>query len=123
MAWDDAKKQKAIAMYQESEPTPENSMEVVKEIAEKLGESANGVRMILSKAEVYIKKEAATAGTKTTTTKDGAAKTPRVAKGAAQESLKAALNAAGASVDDDIIDKLTGKAAQYFADIISKLGN
>jgi predicted transcriptional regulator len=31
-------------------------MEVVKEIADHLGESPNGVRMILTKAGVYVKK-------------------------------------------------------------------
>ena len=44
-------------------PTPETSMEVVKEIAEELDESPNGVRMILTKAGVYVKKTPAKAAT------------------------------------------------------------
>jgi predicted transcriptional regulator len=56
MAWDDDKKAQAVAMYEEAEPTPETSMEIVKDIAEELDESPNGVRMILTKAGVYVKK-------------------------------------------------------------------
>ena len=57
MAWTDEKKAQAIEAYQDAEPTPETSMEIVKEIAEDLGESPNGVRMILTKAGVYVKKQ------------------------------------------------------------------
>ena len=56
MAWDDDKKAQAVEMYEAAEPTPETSMEVVKEIADELGESPNGVRMILTKAGVYVKR-------------------------------------------------------------------
>ena len=56
MAWDDTKKAQAVQMYQEAEPTPETSVEIVKEIAEELLESPNGVRMILTKAGVYVRK-------------------------------------------------------------------
>ena len=55
MAWDDDKKAAVIAAYEEQNPTPENSMEIVKEIADEYEESPNGVRMILSKAGVYVK--------------------------------------------------------------------
>ena len=56
MAWTDESKEQAVEMYTAEEPTPENSMEIVKNIAEELGESPNGVRMILTKAGVYVKK-------------------------------------------------------------------
>ena len=62
MAWDDDKKALAISKYEEAEPTPENSMDIVSQIAEEMGESVNGVRMILSKAGVYVKKAPAAAG-------------------------------------------------------------
>ena len=39
MAWDEDKKQEAIDMYTAEEATPETSMEIVKDIAEELGES------------------------------------------------------------------------------------
>ena len=34
MAWDDDKKAQAVEMYEAHDPTPETSMEIVKEIAE-----------------------------------------------------------------------------------------
>ena len=116
MAWDDAKKKKAIDMYLGSQPTPQNSVELVKEIADELDESVNGVRMILSKAEVYIKKDAAT-GTKAATG-DKPAGGAKVSKDAAHTRLIAAINTTGAPVDEEIISKLTGKAAVYLATII-----
>lgn len=116
MAWDDDKKAQAISMYEEREPTPENSMEIVSEIAEELAESPNGVRMILSKAGVYVKKEAAAAGSKSKTTKTTST---RVSKEDAQAQLIAAIEAAGKEVDSDIISKLTGKAAVYFAGLFA----
>lgn len=118
MAWDDDKKAQAISMYEEREPTPENSMDIVSEIAEELGESPNGVRMILSKAGVYVKKEPAAggSGTKSKTTK---AVSTRVSKEDAQAQLIAAIEAAGKEVDSDIISKLTGKAAVYFAGLFA----
>lgn len=116
MAWTDESKAQAISMYQDREPTPENSMEIVSEIAEELGESPNGVRMILSKAGVYVKKEAATTANKSKTTKSAST---RVSKEDAQAQLTTAIEAAGKEVDSDIISKLTGKAAIYFAGLFA----
>ena len=119
MAWDDDKKAEAVAMYEEAEPTPENSMEIVKQIAEELDESPNGVRMILTKAGVYVKKAPA-AGSSSKASGGGGT---RVSKAAAVEALTAALSDAGQEVDEDIVSKLTGKAAQYFTNIITGLNN
>ena len=116
MAWDDDKKAAVIAAYEEANPTPETSMEVVKEIADEFEESANGVRMILSKAGVYVKKTPAASGSGTSSSGGS-----RVSKAAAQETLVAALTDAGAEVDNDIVEKLTGKAAQYFAGVITQI--
>ena len=116
MAWDDAKKDKAIEMYQKAEPTPDNSMEIVKDIAEVLEESPNGVRMILTKAQVYIKKTPA-AG-KTTAPKEGSTK---VSKAAAFEQLSAAIRGLGLEPNSDVIEKLTGKAAIYFTEVLSSV--
>jgi transposase-like protein len=118
MAWDDDSKQQAIEMYTTEEPTPENSMEIVKAIAEEMGQSPNGVRMILTKAGVYVKKATATASG---TTKSASTGGTRISKAAAQEALTAALTDAGVDIDEDIVSKLTGKAAQYFADAIAKV--
>ena len=54
MAWDEDKKAQAVEMYEDQNPTPETSMEIVSEIADELGESPNGVRMILTTAGVYV---------------------------------------------------------------------
>ena len=115
VAWDDDKKAQAVSMYEEAEPTPETSMEIVKDIAEELDESPNGVRMILTKAGVYVKKTPAAKSSAST----GSAGGTRVSKAAAQEALIAAITDAGKSVDEEIISKLTGKAAQYFTTLLS----
>lgn len=115
--WTDDDKQRAIDLYTAENPTPENSMEIVKQVADKMGQSANGVRMILSKAGVYVKKEAAAGAKKSTTAKEGTS--TRVSKEDAHAKLTAAIEEAGQTVDTDIVSKLTGKAAIYFASVIS----
>ena len=119
MAWDDDKKAAVIAAYEEQDPTPENSMEIVKEIADEYEESPNGVRMILSKAGVYVKKTPAATGSGTSSNGGSS----RVSKAAAQEALVAALTDVGAEIDNDIVEKLTGKAAQYFAGVIGAINS
>lgn len=118
MAWDDDKKAAVIAAYEAQDPTPENSMEIVKEIAEEYEESPNGVRMVLTKAGVYVKKAPASGGGSSSTSSGGG----RVSKQAAQDALVAALNDAGQPVEEEIISKLTGKAAQYFASVLTAIG-
>ena len=114
MAWTDEKKEQAIELYHAQEQTSETSMEIVKEIADELAESPNGVRMILTKAGVYVKTAPAT-GNGGGTSSGGT----RVSKQAAQDALTAAINDKGLSVDEDIISKLTGKAAQYFTGLLA----
>ena len=119
MAWDEEKKQKAQDLYLAMKPTPETSMDCVKEVAEKLGETANGVRMILSKAEVYVKKDPTVKADKDESgTK---AKGTRVSKEGAIASLTKAIEDAGQDVDEEVLSKLTGKAAVYFTSIVTKL--
>ena len=115
MAWDDDKKAAVIEAYENAEPTPETSMEIVKDIADDFNESPNGVRMVLSKAGVYIKKTPAASGAK------ASGGGTRVSKAGAQEALIAALTDAGQEVDEDVVSKMTGKAAQYFAGVIAAL--
>lgn len=121
-SWNDERKAKAVKLYQERNPTAENSMEIVSEVAEELsnewGEtiSPNGLRMILIKAEAYIKKDPGSAG-KSTTTKSAGTK---VSKEAAHAQLAEAIEKAGKDVDTDIISKLTGKAALYFVGVLSQ---
>jgi len=120
MAWDDDKKAQAVSMYEEADPTPETSMEIVKEIAEELEESPNGVRMILTKAGVYVKKTPAASGAKASSGSTGGT---RVSKADAIAALSAALSDAGQEVDEEIISKLTGKAAQYFAAVVTAVNS
>ena len=116
MAWTDEAKAQAVEMYTAEEPTPENSMEVVKMIAEELGESPNGVRMILTKAGVYVKKTPAVKSS-------GGTGGGRVNVAAAQDELTKAISDMGEEADAAIISKLTGKAAMYFANLITKLND
>jgi hypothetical protein len=74
--------------------------------------------MILTKAGVYVKKTPAAKSSGGATAGGG---TTRVSKAAAQEALIAVLGDAGQSVDEEIISKLTGKAAQYFTSIITTI--
>jgi hypothetical protein len=110
-AWTDELKTQAIEKYTAAKPTGENSMDIVNEIADEMGMSPNGVRMILSKANVYVsktpKEPSKASGAK-------AAGGARVSKEGAQEALKEAIEAAGKEADMEIISKLTGKAAVYF---------
>ena len=116
MAWTDESKEQAVEMYQDAEPTPETSMEIVKDIAEELGESPNGVRMILTKAGVYVRKTPAAKSSGGGSTGGG-----RDSVADAQEKLTSILSDAGQEVDEAIVSKLTGKAAVYFATVIESL--
>tara|TARA_R100000234_G_scaffold112525_1_gene86235 strand:+ start:200 stop:676 length:477 start_codon:yes stop_codon:yes gene_type:complete len=118
MAWTDESKAQAVEMYTAEEPTPETSMEVVKMVAEELGESPNGVRMILTKAGVYVKKAPGTSASS-----NGSTGSKRVSKVDAQQDLTNALSDAGQEIDEDIISKLTGKAAVYFTGVINNINN
>ncbi len=117
VAWTDEAKAQAVEMYTVEEPTPENSMEIVKQIAEELGESPNGVRMILTKAGVYVRKTPAVKSS------GGSTGGGRVNVAAAQETLTNAISDMGEEPDAAIIGRLTGKAAMYFAGLINKLND
>lgn len=115
--WTEELKQKAIDLYTGAEPTPETSTEIIKDIADELEMSPNGVRMVLVQAQVYVKKDPAAGGSKTTK-KDAGEGSKRVSKESAIAELRAAIEAKGATVDDDILGKLTGKAAIYLLSVI-----
>ena len=118
--WTDELKAKVTQMYLDAEPTPESSTEIVKDIAEQLDQSPNGVRQVLVQAQVYVKKDVTADKSKSTSGKSESTEgTKRVSKESQHEALRAAIKAAGGSVDDEIISKLTGKAAVYFTSVIS----
>lgn len=119
--WTDELKAKAIEAYEAADPTPETSAEIVVSIAKELGQSPNGVRAILAKAAVYIKATPKKTGTTAASAKkDGT--TPKVSKADCVDALVAAINDIGQEPDMDIIEKLTGKAAQYFTTILRSTG-
>jgi len=116
--WTDELKASVIEKYEAAGPTPENSTEIIKDIAEEIEMSPNGVRMVLVQAGVYVKKDPATSTAKTKTTSATGDKPARVSKESAIADLTAAIEAAGKEVDADSLSKLTGKAAVYFLGVI-----
>lgn len=117
--WTPELKQEVIEKYEGAGPTPENSTEIIKDIAEEMEMSPNSVRMVLVQAGVYVKKDAAASGGgKTTTKKDGEG-TKRVSKESAIADLRAKIEELGKPVDEDILGKLTGKAAVYLLSVLS----
>lgn len=119
MAWTEELKQQVVEAYQAQNPTAENSLEIIQELAQEYEQSANGVRMILVQAGVYVKKEAAAGGATTKKASGGSEGGKRVSKETSIAALKAAIKARGKEVDDDILDKLTGKAAIYLTEVLS----
>ena len=116
--WTDDLKAEVVEKYEEAEPTPENSSDIIAELAEEYDKTVNGVRMVLIKAGVYVKKApAAASGTKGKSTGGG-----RVSKADSIQALKDAISAKGGEVDDAILDKLTAKAAVYLTGVINNLG-
>jgi hypothetical protein len=116
--WTDELKQDVIAKYEAAGPTPENSTEIIKDIAEEIEMSPNGVRMVLVQAGVYVKKDPAASTAKTKTSAASGDKPARVSKESAIADLKAAIEDMGKPVDEDILSKLTGKAAVYFLSVL-----
>lgn len=115
MAWTDEQKTQAIDKYKAGNPTADNSTEIIKEIADELEQTVNGVRMILMQAGVYVKKDAAAA---TAAKGKAEGKAPRVSKEDQINALRVVIEAKGAEVDDEILTKLTGKAAAYFLKVL-----
>lgn len=116
--WTPELKERVKELYLAEEPTPENSTEIVKSIAEGLELSPNGVRMVLSQLGVYVKKEVGTTASKTSSKTSGEG-TKRVSKESAIADLTKAIEDRGSEVDADILSKLTGKAAVYFLKVLS----
>ena len=112
--WTDELKKELVEAYESKNPTPENTMEIVKQLAEEFDKTPNGVRMVLTREGVYVKKEAA----KAAATAASGDKPKRVNKAEAIDTLKKTIAASDKEVDDDICDRLTGKAAVYFTKLL-----
>lgn len=116
--WNDELKQQVIKMYTDAEPTPETSTEIIKDIAEEIEASPNGVRMVLVQAQVYVKKDPGTSSSGKSTKTSSNEGSKRVNKESAINDLKAAISDIGAEVNDEILSKLTGKAAIYLTQVL-----
>jgi transposase-like protein len=117
--WTDELKAQVIQMYTDGEPTPDTSTEIIKDIAEELDQSPNGVRQVLVQAGVYVKKVVAPEKGKAAAKTTSGEGTKRVSKESQIDALRAAITSAGATVDDEILSKLTGKAAAYFVTVLA----
>lgn len=122
--WTPEAKDELIAQYvTEIEKFPEaergdHSAEIVKSLSEQFDKTVNGVRIILTKADVYVKK---TPTAKAAKSADGSTGTKRVNKAQAIEELKTAIATIDEDlIDEDIVTKLTGKAAQYFTSVLTQ---
>lgn len=103
-----------IEAYPEEE-RPKVTMEVVNGIAKEFSLTPNSARVILTNAGVYILKKVEPKVASASAGGTGA----RVNKDSAHKALTAALEAIGVEdVDQEIISKFTGKAAQYLATCI-----
>ena len=122
MDWTQELRERVVKEYLAAGPTIENSSEIVAAISENLEDSTvNGVRLILAKAKdeegnkIYISKAN---GAKATTDKP---KTKRINKTEAITELKDIISGAGIDIDEDIVGKMTGKAAVYFTGVFNEL--
>lgn len=111
--WTEELKAKVVEAYEGLNPTPETTMDIVKEIAVDFDKTPNGIRMVLTRAGVYIKKTPATSASSSSS--EGS---KRVNKTQAIDELKKKIVKLGQEVDADICDRLTGKAAVYILGII-----
>jgi hypothetical protein len=114
--WTQELKDEVIKSYTDESPTAETSMEIIKQIAEDTGVTPNGIRMVLVQAGVYVKKEASS-GSSSTKAASGEG-TKRVSKESQLSALKVALGNAGAPVDEELIEKMTGKLAAYILEVV-----
>ena len=109
MAWTDEQREEAKELYLNANPTPETTTEIVKDVAETMGQTANGVRMILNKMDdVYIK----AASAKTPSKAGDSDKPKRVSKADSANALIKALEAEAVELSDDdlaVIGRSTGK--------------
>lgn len=116
MALDDEGVKEAIReAYLSENPTSDTNSEILKKLGEDFQMSANSIRVFLAKENILVKKaQVETGGTKSPTTG-----TKRVSKEKVLGQLKELISSKGKPIDNDILDKLTGKAAQYLIEVIS----
>ena len=116
--WTDELKAQVVEAYESANPTPENTMDIVTEVAKDFEKTPHGVRMVLSAAGAYIKK---TPASNTSSGSSNSEKPKRVSKQDSIDALNALLESEAIEVDDSITSKMTGKAAIWFTDIIKQM--
>ena len=115
--WDDEDfKEQVRTAYLESEPTSETNSEILQQMGLDFEISPNSIRVFLAKENILVKKltEPTVPGVKSATTG-----TKRISKEKVLGDLKVLIASKGKEVDNAILDKLTGKAAQYLIEVIS----
>lgn len=125
MEWTPELKERVVKEYLAAGPTAENGTEIVQQISAGIeGSTVNGVRIILAKAvdaegnKVYISKATGSASKASTESKPAS---KRVNKADAIANLVSIIEDAELTVDEDIIGKLTGKAAVYFTELLTEI--
>lgn len=106
-------KESLTKAYVDMKPTPESNSEILESLGDIYNVSPNSIRVFLTRAGVYVKAEQPTAD------KPAATGSKRVPKEATINKLKAIITAKGKEVDDSVVDKLTGKAALYWIELLS----
>lgn len=115
--WTEELRQEVVETYVSKNPTPDNTVQLMEDIQKDIGKSINSIRTILSKAGVYVCKTPAAKAT----SGDAAEKKPRVSKEDKINKLTELLEANGVEADESILNKLTGKAADYFVTVVETL--
>lgn len=114
--WDDEDYKAEIKQaYLDSDPKPETNQEILQELGITYEVSPNSIRVFLTKEGVYVAKKPVDEGS----TEVKATGSKRIPKEQSIKNLKALITSKGKAVDDAIVDKLTGKAAEYFIEILS----
>jgi len=120
-SWTDEQRAQVIETYcaaikaagEDAEAIQEASTASITELSNTTGKTVAGVRLILNKAGVYVKKAPAAKADKP------AGSTTRINKAEAHATLTSVVSAVDTDlVDDAIISKLTGKAAVWLTDVI-----
>lgn len=113
-AWEDEEfKEQLKQAYLEQKPTPDTNQEIISQLGIDFEVSPNSIRVFLTKEGIYVKKASADV----TPTGDKPS-SKRVSKTAVIAELKSVIESKGKPVEDEILDKLTGKAAQYIISIL-----
>ena len=115
--WTPELKAECIAQYAEriqeflEEDRPNHTLEVIAELATEYNFTKNSMRGVIQQSDVYVK-----AAKKEASTDKPATKRPNKAQSLAD--LKAAIADGGATVNEELLEKLTGIEAVYFTGVI-----